>query len=123
MPKELTWKKAIDKVFAASSQPFHYQEITERIISDGLRTRLGATPAATVNAQIAVSIKKHGDDSPHVRVAKGMFPLSKKAPTPSLTSRPKPKRTQEDDEEEQDEIVSSFGMFCRGEGIEWGGYS
>ena len=50
MAKELTWKKAINKVLAASAEPLHYKEITEKIISDGLRTSLGATPAATVNA-------------------------------------------------------------------------
>jgi len=79
MPKELTWRQAIDKVLAASSKPLHYQEITERIIADGLRQNLGVTPAATVNAQIAVSIKKQGAASPYVRVAKGTFALAKTA--------------------------------------------
>ncbi|MCH7226670.1 HTH domain-containing protein [Haloferula sp. A504] len=118
MSKELTWKKAIDKVLAASSEPLHYKEITEQIISDGLRTSLGATPAATVNAQISASIKKLGEEAPYVRVAKGTFALNQKAGPKMPTKKPgvvKP----EPEEEEQYAIVSSFGMFWRREAIEW----
>lgn len=64
MPSELTWRKAIDKVLGSSATPLHYNEITERIISEDLRKNLGATPAATVNAQITASIKHDGDSSP-----------------------------------------------------------
>lgn len=60
----MTWRDAIDFVLSASPNALHYQEITERIIVQGLRTSLGATPAATVNAQISASIKKDGDKSP-----------------------------------------------------------
>jgi hypothetical protein len=42
MPTELTWRKAIDKVLGSSSTPLHYHDITERIISEGLRQNLGA---------------------------------------------------------------------------------
>lgn len=118
MPNELTWKKAIDKVLAASAVPLHYKEITEAIISDGLRTSLGATPAATVNAQISASIKKDGASSPYVRVAKGTFTLSKKPPPPS-TRRDDVPALHVEDEEDQYEIVSSFGMFWRRDAIEW----
>lgn len=57
--KEKTWRDAIDAVLSASPTALHYQEITERIISQGLRTSLGATPAATVNAQISISINSN----------------------------------------------------------------
>ncbi|MDE1899259.1 MAG: winged helix-turn-helix domain-containing protein [Xanthomonadaceae bacterium] len=61
---ELTWRQAISKVLSTSATPLHYNEITERIIADKLRTSLGATPAATVNAQISLSIKSDGSQSP-----------------------------------------------------------
>lgn len=70
MAKELTWREAIDKVLGATSSPLHYKEIADKIIADGLRKSVGATPAATVNAQISSSIK-HDSASPYVRVAKG----------------------------------------------------
>ena len=57
MSTDLTWRKAIDKILGASTTPLHYNDITEKIISEGLRQSLGATLAATVNAQISASIK------------------------------------------------------------------
>jgi len=118
MPKELTWKKAIDKVLAASDEPLHYKEITEKIISDGLRTSLGATPAATVNAQISASIKKLGTASPYVRVAKGTFALAKKV-SPEAIAGAKGSAKEDSEDEAQYAIVSSFGMFWRREAIQW----
>lgn len=120
MPKELTWKKAIDKVLAASSKALHYNEITERIISEGYRTSLGATPAATVNAQISSSIKKNGEKSPYIRVDKGTFAL-RGASVSAVTTKPKltPEVTESEDTEEQYDIVTSFGMFWRKDAVEW----
>jgi HB1/ASXL restriction endonuclease-like protein with HTH domain len=118
MAKELTWRKAIDKVLAASSTPMHYNEITEEIISNRLRRSLGATPSATVNAQIARSIKHDGAASPYIRVAKGTFALSKAAALTESTSSSE-LESNSSELEEQYEIVSSFGMFWRREKINW----
>ena len=119
MPSEMTWRKAIDKVLGESTKPLHYNEITERIISDGLRKQLGATPAATVNAQISASIKHYGEKSPYVRVSKGTFAL-KSGAIPGTTIPPKlTPDISESEEEEQYEIISSFGMFWRKDAIEW----
>lgn len=120
MAQELTWRKAIDKVLSSSTTPLHYKEITERIISQALRTSLGATPAATVNAQIAGSIKHDGAASPYVRVAKGTFAL--RAATPGVAVVPEkltPEVEESEDTEEQYEIISSFGMFWRRDAVEW----
>lgn len=120
MPTELTWRKAIDNVLAASATPLHYNEITERIISEGYRTNLGATPAATVNAQISTSIKNNGEKSPYVRVAKGTFAL-REGSIPAKVTKPKltPEVTESDESEEQYDIVTSFGMFWRKDAVEW----
>lgn len=119
MPSEMTWRKAIDKVLASSSTALHYNEITERIISEGYRKSLGATPAATVNAQISSSIKHDGDSSPYIRVAKGTFALrggSTATPTPPKLT---PEVSESEVSEEQYEIVTSFGMFWRKDSVEW----
>lgn len=120
MATELTWRKAIDKVLGSSSTPLHYNEITERIISEGLRQSLGATPAATVNAQISNSIKHDGTSSPYVRVSKGTFAMRSGASGVSIVP-PKltPDVSESEESDEQYEIVSSFGMFWRRESIEW----
>ncbi|SDZ08213.1 HTH domain-containing protein [Nitrosomonas halophila] len=120
MSFELTWRRAIDKVLGSSAMPLHYNEITERIISDGLRKNLGATPAATVNAQISASIKHDGDSSPYIRVAKGIFSMRARASEVSiLVPKLTPDVTESEESEEQYEIVTSFGMFWRKEAIEW----
>jgi hypothetical protein len=120
MPTELIWRKAIDKVLGSSSTPLHYNEITERIISEGLRQNLGATPAATVNAQISGSIKHDGELSPYIRVSKGTFAMRSGASGVSIVP-PKltPDVSESEESEEQYEIISSFGMFWRREAIEW----
>lgn len=119
--QELTWPKAIDKILLSSATPLHYKEITERIIAQSLRKSLGATPAATVNAQIANSIKQKGDASPYVRVAKGTFALRSRASSlpvslPKLT----PDVVETDEDEPQYDIITSFGMFWRRGAVEWG---
>ena len=114
MAKELTWQDAIKRVLEASAKPLHYKEITERIIAEGLRTSLGATPANTVNALISASIKKLGDRSPYVRVEAGTFALAKRVAPKSEIGKLEP-----EDEEEQYAIISSFGMFWRRTAIEW----
>jgi len=118
--RELTWRKAIDKVLSSSTTPLHYNEITERIISEGLRKNLGATPAATVNAQISASIKHDGDSSPYLRVSKGTFTMRSQAADASIIA-PKltPDVAESEENEEQYEIITSFGMFWRKEAIEW----
>lgn len=120
MSSELTWKKAIDAVLTSSATPLHYNEITERIISEGLRRNLGATPAASVNAYISASIKHDGDASPYVRISKGTFSMRAGLPgismlAPKLTSDV----TESEESEEQYEIITSFGMFWRKEAVEW----
>jgi HB1, ASXL, restriction endonuclease HTH domain len=121
MASELTWRQAIEKILGASATPLHYTEITDRIIADGLRKSLGATPRATVNAHIAASIKKDGAQSPCVRIAKGTFTLAKLATTQpaAVTGKLTPTVAESEESEEQYDIVTSFGMFWRRNAIEW----
>ncbi len=116
MPNELTWKKAIDKVLSASATPLHYNDITERIIAEGLRQSLGATPAYTVNAYITSSIKHDGTSSPYIRIAKGTYSMKPGGVAPVATRALPP---EPDEVEEQYEIITSFGMFWRRDGVEW----
>jgi hypothetical protein len=117
---ELTWREAIDNVLGKSATPLHYNDISEKIIAEGLRKNLGATPAATVNAQISSSIKKDGDKSPYLRVAKGTFQLAKSLTSAApVTSELTPSIEESEDSEEQYEIITSFGMFWRRNAVQW----
>lgn len=118
--QELTWPKAIDKVLASSATPLHYKEITERIIAQSLRTSLGATPTATVNAYIANSIKQKGVASPYVRVGRGIFALrTQPSNVVAIPAKLTPDVAESDESEPQYEIVTSFGMFWRRGAVEW----
>jgi len=120
MAQKMTWRQAIDTVLAESTTPLHYKDITERIISQGLRTDLGATPADTVSAQISSSIKHQGTTSVYIRVAKGTFALRTSKPDIAIVpAKLTPDVEESDDSEEQYDVVSSFGMFWRREAIEW----
>lgn len=121
MSKELTWRNAIDEVLAAAAIPLHYNDITERIIANQLRSSLGATPSATVNAQITSSIKHDGSASPYLRVTRGTFTLANTVAISARTAKDKltPDIEASGESEEQYEIVSSFGMFWRRSAVQW----
>jgi len=122
---EKSWKEAIKKVLAESADiPLHYTEISEQILSRGYYETDGATPAATVNAQLTSSIKHEGDKSPFLRVGKGIFTLkdlSSITAQPINTSQTTKKETIQTilDEELSDSIIHSFGMYWQRDLVVW----
>ena len=114
--KDMTWKDAIEEVLRQAGGSMHYKDIAEQIVSQNLRTVVGATPAATVSAQLATLIKDLGDESPFLKVGKGEYILREhyKAPT-----KPNAVAPEEGAEEKQYEIITSFGMFWRRDMVLW----
>jgi len=123
MSKELTWHKAIEKVLQSSSEPLRVSEITEQIIADELRINLGATPARTVGAQITTSIKNKGDKSPYIRIAKGIFTLKNSLNINDAVEVKNDKKIIKQIDEDNNDIISSFGMFWRRKEIAWNSQS
>ncbi|HQR05921.1 MAG TPA: HTH domain-containing protein [Gemmatales bacterium] len=117
MAKELTWRKAIEKVLSEAPGAMHYKDITEKIIQDGLRSSLGATPERTVVSAAITAIKNEGDECPFQKIGRGLLVWKAKA---GITQKPSvPVEEVEEDQEVQYEIISSFGMFWRRDAIEW----
>ncbi len=114
---DMKWRDAIDEVLSKANEPLSTKEITTRIIEAGLRKNLGATPAATVGAQISASIKHDGTNSPYTRVSKGTFALKSAVASPQVVQPSSIVDTPET--EEQYEIFSSFGMYWRRNLIQW----
>ncbi len=110
---ERLWEDVIIEVLKSSKEPLHYQDITERILTGGLKKTAGATPAATVNAQIAASIKHDGAASPYIRVARGMFTLRSAGVADTTTS------SKIETDEPVDEIVRAFGMYWQRDLVMW----
>jgi hypothetical protein len=118
MTKQLTWRKAIEKVLSEARGAVHYTDLADKIIEAGLRTELGATPAATVSAYLTTAVKKEGGDCPWQKIGRGLYVWKASA---GITAEAVPPILPEEDEieEKQYAVVSSFGMFWRREAIEW----
>lgn len=102
-------EKCVITVLSDAKEPLHSREITERILSRGLKTTDGATPDATVGAQIATSIKHDGAASPFIRVGKGTFALRQQATQDEIEPEPAA----------ADEVIRAFGMYWQRELIVW----
>lgn len=122
---EKSWKEAIKKVLAESKAPLHYTEISEQILSRGYYETDGATPAATVSAQLTSSIKHDGEKSPFIRVGKGIFSLKNSPETANIpASSPiskirKSATLSELEVELTDSIIHSFGMYWQRDLVVW----
>lgn len=118
MAKQLTWRKAIEKVLSEASGAMHYKDLADKIIEAGLRTDLGATPAATVSAHLTTALKSESAQCPWQKIGRGLYVWKAKAGISSEVPPVVPVDEGEA-EEEQYAVVSSFGMFWRRDAIEW----
>lgn len=118
MAKQTTWRKAIEQVLSDAPGAMHYKDLADKIIEAGLRTDLGATPAATVSAHLTTAIKNEGTKCPWQKIGRGLYVWKSRA---GISSETLAAISPEKDEsvEEQYAVVSSFGMFWRREAIEW----
>jgi restriction system protein len=66
---------AVEVVLDEAGRPLDYREITELILAKGLWQTKGLTPAATINARLAVDIKDLGAGSRFQRTKPGVFAL------------------------------------------------
>lgn len=101
-----------------AQKPLEYAEIAERILTQGYYETDGATPRATVNAQITSSIRRGGEASPFVKIARGVFGLREMANAESAAIQPPVivsseafVAVTEAEVENSDSIIRSFGMY------------
>ena len=66
-------KEAVEKVLREATTPLCVEEITQRVIRKGLWETKGRTPAATVGAQLYMSVKN--GERRFVQVSPGTFAL------------------------------------------------
>jgi hypothetical protein len=116
LAKEKTWREAIEEVLKIAGTSMHYKEIADQIISRGFRENVGATPAATVNVTLVNTINNLGDKSPFLKVRKGEYILKNLYKT---RTKKRQSLKEEDIEEKQYEIITSFGMFWQRNLIKW----
>ena len=114
----------------------HYTEISEQILLGGHYKTEGATPDATVNAQITSSIKHDGDKSPFVKVSSGVFTLriaqnnmnaSIEQPSQTKVSKVKLQKTKSDSDTlvnaveslELEPVIRCLGMYWQRDLVVW----
>lgn len=127
----MSWREAIELVLAEEARPMHYSEISELILSKVYYKTEGATPDATVNAQITSSIKHDGSKSPFLKVSRGTFTLRSLGPHQQILAKPSvalppatPKLLKEAQsatvEEEPDEsVIRCLGMYWQRYLVVW----
>jgi hypothetical protein len=116
MAKELSWEDAIQRVMGEAGTTLRAPEISERILAQGLREKVGATPASTVAAIISISLRE--DTSPFLKVGRGQFAL-KNTITSNVENNANPVSTE--GEENETGALQAFGMFWQREAVSWVG--
>ena len=127
----MSWREAIEQVLAEEARPLHYSEISDLILSKGYYKTEGATPDATVNAQITSSIKHGGDKSPFLKVSRGTYALRNAKQPPPAPVEPtialppatpkilKAAQTATIDEEPDESVIRCLGMYWQRELVVW----
>ncbi len=117
----LSWIDAIVKVMEENGAAMHYTDIAEKIISQELRDKIGATPAATVSYNLSTSINNDGSKSPFIRLGRGEYIL-KESTTPkkkfARTTRPTGNNNIETVEENIG-VINAFGMYWQRDAVFW----
>ena len=73
--QQMSLGEAAHHVLEEVGHPLHYGALTEQIIERGLASSASETPAASLNAVLAVDIKRNGQSSRFARVSPGVFGL------------------------------------------------
>jgi len=113
---ELQWKQAILKALKDTHAPMHYADITQAIIDKGYRVNVGATPAATVAANLSESMR-NDPKSPFVKIERGVYALRESKGTPAAKTVAQTNEAEEVAREMG--LINAFGMFWSREGVYW----
>ena len=104
-----TFKQSAIEILKKTGTPLHYTEITRLALESGILETEGATPEATMNAQIVVDIKNKGEGSDFVRTAPGTFALN-----PNKKEIKETPKIIEAEKEEEEKIVIAGGFTGKG---------
>lgn len=127
----LSWREAIKKVLEEEARPLHYSEISKLVLDRGYYKTEGATPDATVNAQITSSIKQETDESPFLKVSRGTYALRNgdahlaTPAKPVVTLQPatpkvlKEAQTASVEEDPDESVIRCLGMYWQRDLVVW----
>lgn len=123
------WREAILRVLAEESRPLHYREISEFVLSRGYFSSKGARPDNLVYRHLTESIRDEREQSPFVRVDRGIFALKDLAggpkahrygkQTPSRKHRVRLLVDGSDEPESSESIIRCLGMYWQRDLVLW----
>lgn len=96
------------EVLKIENAPLHYKEITRLALEKSFLETDGATPDASMNAQIVTDIKQKGAESDFIKTAPGTYALN---PNPKKRAA---KASEEQNEKEEEKIKIESGYTGKG---------
>lgn len=116
MAKNMPWREAMIKVLGENEDPMHYSAISQAIIDQGYRKDVGATPSATVAANLSESLRRD-NPSPFVKIERGVYGLAVRAAAPENEGAAAVDEAAEDADEMG--LINAFGMFWSRDRVLW----
>lgn len=116
---DMAWREAVVEVLKEEGGALHYTAIAERIVSEGLRDAVGATPAATVNAIITTSLRSEGEGSPFRRVSRGEYVLATQLEAKPTESAGEAASANEEPLEGSEGPIQALGMYWDRNLVRW----
>ncbi|MBU4331724.1 winged helix-turn-helix domain-containing protein [Patescibacteria group bacterium] len=104
-----TFKQSAIEILKKAGTPLRYTEITRLALESGILETEGATPEATMNAQIVMDIKTKGEGSDFIKTAPGTFALN-----PNKKEIKETPKIIEAEKEEEEKIVIAGGFTGKG---------
>mgnify|MGYP001617191606 CR=1 FL=1 len=108
-----TFKQSAIEILKKAGTPLHYSEITRMALESGILETEGATPEATMGAQLIMDVKNKAEGSDFIKTAPGTFDLN---PSKKLIKET-PKIIEAEKEEEEKIIVEGSYIGKGGEHI------
>lgn len=118
---QVSWKDAIRTVLRDHGGELHYSEIADRIIDRRLRSKVGATPAATVSANLTAHLAGEVE-----RTGRGYYRLAKAQPDrggadEALVAVGESAEPGGSSGSAEMGCINAFGIFWRREEVLWQG--
>ena len=118
MTRNMQWRDAMVKVLQEAEGPLHYSEIAQAIIDKGYRQDVGATPAATVAANLSESLRRD-ERSPFVKHSRGVYALAEQTPGDALDTVTPDAADEAVEDAEEMGLINAFGMFWSRDRVRW----
>jgi hypothetical protein len=99
------FRNAAITILEEANKPLHYREITQLALEKGILETDGATPEASMNAQIVMDIKNKGKGSVFIKVSPAIFSLN-----PNKEQINNFKKIEEEEQEENEKIAVESGF-------------